>query len=326
MEPRASTPAKRLEALRQLSDAGIPTTVMIAPVIPAINDADIERILDAVALAGVKSAGYVMLRLPLEVRDLFKEWLMANYPDRFRHVMKLVREMRGGKDYDSTWGKRQTGEGPYAWLIGRRFEAACERLGLNKERSEAHHRAFPEADEGQRAAEFVLASSPAKAAIHKHRCGLVPAFAATSEFAMPHAHISLVTLGVTDVPRAARFYEALGFERKMRGAPERRGRVLRCRHRSRFRCMSSAGSPAMPAFAPEPKLPAFRAIVARLELRKRSRGRCRHGARAEGRRNRTGSRKGSRLGRLSRSFRSIRTAISGKSRTIPSFHCRRTGA
>jgi DNA repair photolyase len=135
MEPRASTPAKRLEALRQLSDAGIPTAAMIAPVIPAINDADIERILDAVALAGVKSAGYVMLRLPLEVRDLFKEWLMANYPDRFRHVMKLVREMRGGKDYDSTWGKRQTGEGPYAWLIGRRFEAACERLGLNRERA-----------------------------------------------------------------------------------------------------------------------------------------------------------------------------------------------
>jgi DNA repair photolyase len=135
MEPRASTPAKRLEALRQLSEAGIPTAAMIAPVIPALNDTEIERILDAVALAGVKSAGYVMLRLPLEVRDLFKEWLMANYPDRFRHVMKLVREMRGGKDYDSTWGKRQTGEGPYAWLIGRRFEAACERLGLNRERA-----------------------------------------------------------------------------------------------------------------------------------------------------------------------------------------------
>ncbi|MGD9923430.1 MAG: PA0069 family radical SAM protein [Pseudorhodoplanes sp.] len=135
MEPRASTPAKRLEALRQLSEAGIPTAAMIAPVIPAINDADIERILDAVALAGVQSAGYVMLRLPLEVRDLFKEWLMANYPDRFRHVMKLVREMRGGKDYDSSWGKRQSGDGPYAWLIGRRFEAACKRLGLNTERA-----------------------------------------------------------------------------------------------------------------------------------------------------------------------------------------------
>ena len=135
MEPRAATPSRRLEALRQLSDAGIPTTVMVAPVIPGINDADIERILDAAALAGVRSAGYVLLRLPLEVRDLFKEWLIANYPDRFRHVMKLVREMRGGKDYDSTWGKRMSGDGPYAWLIGRRFEAACARLGLNKNRS-----------------------------------------------------------------------------------------------------------------------------------------------------------------------------------------------
>jgi DNA repair photolyase len=134
MEPRASTPGKRLEALRQLSEAGIPTTAMVAPIIPAINDADIERILDAVAMAGVQGAGYVLLRLPLEVRDLFKEWLMANYPDRFRHVMKLIRDMRGGKDYDSSWGQRMTGGGPYAWMIGRRFEAHCAKLGLNTER------------------------------------------------------------------------------------------------------------------------------------------------------------------------------------------------
>jgi DNA repair photolyase len=134
MEPRAATPGKRLEALRQLSEAGIPTTAMVAPIIPAINDADIERILDAAAMAGVQGAGYVLLRLPLEVRDLFKEWLMANYPDRFRHVMKLVRDMRGGKDYDSSWGQRMTGGGPYAWMIGRRFEAHCAKLGLNTER------------------------------------------------------------------------------------------------------------------------------------------------------------------------------------------------
>src|SRR5215467_12879841 len=131
MEPRASTPSRRLEALRQLSDAGIPTNVMVAPVIPAINDADIERILDAAAAAGVAGAGYVLLRLPLEVRDLFKEWLMANFPDRYRHVFALIRQMRGGKDYDAQWGKRMTGSGPYAWMIGRRFEQACERLGLN---------------------------------------------------------------------------------------------------------------------------------------------------------------------------------------------------
>ena len=156
MEPRAATPARRLEALRQLSEAGIPTTAMVAPIIPAINDMDIERILDAVAHAGVNGAGYVMLRLPLEVRDLFKEWLMANYPDRFRHVMKLIREMRGGKDYDSTWGKRMTGDGPYAWMIGRRFEAACEQARTERERAAAHHRAFPEAEKGHRAVEFVL--------------------------------------------------------------------------------------------------------------------------------------------------------------------------
>jgi DNA repair photolyase len=132
MEPRAATPQRRLEALRQLSAAGIPTAVMVAPVIPAINDADIERILDAAAIAGVQSAGYVLLRLPLEVRDLFVEWLKANYPDRANHVMKLIRDMRGGKDYDSTWGTRMKGAGPYAWMIGRRFETACEKLGLNK--------------------------------------------------------------------------------------------------------------------------------------------------------------------------------------------------
>jgi DNA repair photolyase len=134
MEPRAATPGKRLEALRQLSEAGIPTTAMVAPIIPAINDADIERILDAVAMAGVQGAGYVLLRLPLEVRDLFKEWLLANYPDRYRHVLKLIRDTRGGKDYDSSWGRRMSGGGPYAWMIGRRFEAHCAKLGLNTDR------------------------------------------------------------------------------------------------------------------------------------------------------------------------------------------------
>src|SRR5262249_13241786 len=134
MEPRAPTPQRRLETLRRLSAAGVPTSVMIGPVIPAINDAEIERILDAAAFAGVKGAGYVLLRLPLEVRDLFKEWLTENFPDRVNHVFKLIRDMRGGKDYDSTWGKRMKGTGPYAWMIGRRFEAACAKLGLNKEK------------------------------------------------------------------------------------------------------------------------------------------------------------------------------------------------
>jgi DNA repair photolyase len=131
MEPRAATPPRRLNALRELSSAGVPTAVMVAPVIPAINDPEIERILDAAKAAGVSGAGYVLLRLPLEVRDLFKEWLKANFPDRHDRVFSLVRQTRGGKDYDAEWGKRMTGGGPYAWMIGRRFEQACERLGLN---------------------------------------------------------------------------------------------------------------------------------------------------------------------------------------------------
>jgi DNA repair photolyase len=131
MEPRASTPPRRLDALRQLVKAGVPASAMVAPIIPALNDAEIERILDAVAATGVRNAGHVLLRLPLEVRDLFREWLMANFPDRYRHVFKLIRDTRGGKDYDSTFGKRMTGSGPIAWMIGRRFEVACERLGFN---------------------------------------------------------------------------------------------------------------------------------------------------------------------------------------------------
>lgn len=146
MEPRASTPMRRLEALRMLSEAGIPTTVMVAPVIPALNDCEIERILDATAHAGVREANYVLLRLPLEVRDLFREWLMANYPDRYRHVFTLIRDMRNGRDYDSQWGTRMKGAGPMAWMIGRRFEIACEKLGLNKKRSKltTEHFAKPE--------------------------------------------------------------------------------------------------------------------------------------------------------------------------------------
>src|SRR2546430_2771524 len=136
MEPRASTPPKRLEALRLLSEAGIPSTVMVAPVIPALNDSEIERILDAAAHAGAREASYVLLRLPLEVRDLFREWLMANYPDRYRHVFTLIRDMRGGRDYDSQWGTRMKGTGPMAWMIGRRFEIAREKPRVNKRRSE----------------------------------------------------------------------------------------------------------------------------------------------------------------------------------------------
>ena len=132
MEPRASTPAKRLEAIKALADAGVPTAVMAAPIIPALNDHEIERILDAGHAAGASEASYVLLRLPLEVSPLFRDWLLRNYPDRYRHVMSLVRSMRGGKDYDAEFGKRMKGSGPYAWQIGRRFEMATKRLGMGR--------------------------------------------------------------------------------------------------------------------------------------------------------------------------------------------------
>ena len=134
MEPRAATPQRRIDALRLLSEAGVPTAIMVAPVIPALNEPEIERILDTGAAAGVKEAGYVLLRLPLEVKDIFIEFLNREYPDRAKHVISVIKTMRGGKEYDSKWGERQTGTGPYAWQIGRRFEIAARRLGLNLER------------------------------------------------------------------------------------------------------------------------------------------------------------------------------------------------
>ncbi|MDR6664183.1 PA0069 family radical SAM protein [Rhizobium sp. 1399] len=132
MEPRASTPTRRLEAVRGLSEAGVRTSVMAAPIIPALNDHELERILDAAKAAGAEEASYVLLRLPLEVSPLFRDWLLQNYPDRYRHVMSLVRSMRGGKDYDAEFGKRMKGAGPYAWQIARRFEMAAKRLGLTR--------------------------------------------------------------------------------------------------------------------------------------------------------------------------------------------------
>jgi DNA repair photolyase len=132
MEPRASTPEKRVDALGQLAAAGIPVAVMVAPVIPGLTDMEMERILARAAAAGVKGAGYVLLRLPLEIADLFTEWLESNCPDRAKRVLSLMRSTRGGKLYEANWGERMSGEGPYAWMIGRRFELAAQRLGLNQ--------------------------------------------------------------------------------------------------------------------------------------------------------------------------------------------------
>ncbi len=135
MEPRASTPTKRLEAVRALSEAGVPTMVMTAPIIPGLTDHEIERLLEAARAAGARDVGYVLLRLPLEVAPLFKEWLLRHYPGRYRHVLSLLRSMRGGKDYDADWGRRMTGTGAYAMQIRRRFELAADRLELNQGRA-----------------------------------------------------------------------------------------------------------------------------------------------------------------------------------------------
>lgn len=148
MEPRAATPSLRLQTMRDLAQADIPVSAMLGPVIPGINDHEIERILDAAAAAGAEEAGYILLRLPLEVAPLFKEWLLRNYPDKYRHVLSLLRSMRGGKDYDAEWGKRMRGEGPYAWQIGRRFEIAAKKLGLNTHKKRLRHDLFSPRQEG----------------------------------------------------------------------------------------------------------------------------------------------------------------------------------
>ncbi|HZZ32247.1 MAG TPA: PA0069 family radical SAM protein [Phenylobacterium sp.] len=130
MEPRAATPDKRLDAVRRLSDAGVPTVVMFAPSIPGLNDHEMEAVLERAAAIGARGAGYVALRLPLEIADLFQEWLATDHPDRASRVMSLVRQMRGGKTYDSQWGQRMKGQGPIADLMSRRFAVAKTRYGL----------------------------------------------------------------------------------------------------------------------------------------------------------------------------------------------------
>lgn len=134
MEPRASTPPRRIEAIRLLNEAGIPCGVMTAPMIPGLNDMELERILEAAYEAGAREAGYVLLRLPFELKEIWREWLQEHYPDRASKVMKLVQETRGGKDYEPEWGERQRGEGVYATLLAQRFRLAIRRLGFNEKR------------------------------------------------------------------------------------------------------------------------------------------------------------------------------------------------
>ena len=131
LEPRTASPQARLRALRELNAAGVPTGVMVAPIIPAITDHEIEAILEAAAAGGARWAGYTIVRLPYEIKDLFRDWLAEHFPDRAAHVMSLIRDMRGGRDYDSKFGARMRGTGPIAELLRNRFKMACKRLGLN---------------------------------------------------------------------------------------------------------------------------------------------------------------------------------------------------
>src|SRR5882762_929769 len=130
MEPRASTPERRLETIAALAAAGIPSGVLTAPMIPALNDSEMEAILERARAAGAASAGYTLLRLPLELKSLFKEWLEEHFPAKAAHVLSLVAQCHGGKIYDSAWSKRMVGAGPYADMLAARFDRACRKLGF----------------------------------------------------------------------------------------------------------------------------------------------------------------------------------------------------
>ncbi|HET9350628.1 MAG TPA: PA0069 family radical SAM protein [Burkholderiales bacterium] len=132
LEPRAASPQRRMDVVRRLNENGVPCGVMIAALIPALNDKTMEQVLEAAAAAGAKEAAYVILRLPYELKTVFKEWLAAHYPQRAQHVMSIVRQMRGGRDNDPCFGTRMSGTGTYAELIEKRFDLACRRFGLNR--------------------------------------------------------------------------------------------------------------------------------------------------------------------------------------------------
>jgi DNA repair photolyase len=152
LEPRAAAPHRRLAAVKALSEAGIPVGVMTAPIIPQLTDKDLEAILDAASANGARYAGWTLVRLPHEVKDLFRDWLAQHYPLRAEHVMSMIQQMRGGRDNDPQFGSRMRGEGLFADLISRRFDVACQRLGLNRERAPMDTSRFaPPRTEAQRA-------------------------------------------------------------------------------------------------------------------------------------------------------------------------------
>ncbi|HXE65539.1 MAG TPA: PA0069 family radical SAM protein [Rhodanobacteraceae bacterium] len=135
LEPRASAPHRRLQAVQALAQAGVPTGVLVAPVIPALNDRDMEAVLERAAEAGANMAGYTVVRLPWELKTLFREWLAIHVPQRAEHVMSLVQQMNGGRDYDSDFRTRMRGQGPFSDLLRRRFEVACRKHGFHRARN-----------------------------------------------------------------------------------------------------------------------------------------------------------------------------------------------
>src|SRR5581483_9467226 len=137
LEPRAATPERRLETIAALAAAGVPTGVLAAPMIPALNDRELESILARAYEAGARAAGYTLLRLPLELKGLFKEWLEVHEPGKAAHVLSLVAQCHGGRIYDSAWSKRMTGRGPYAEMLAARFDRACRRIGYQPRSTDA---------------------------------------------------------------------------------------------------------------------------------------------------------------------------------------------
>ncbi|HEY9103780.1 hypothetical protein, partial [Chitinimonas sp.] len=147
---RASQPLRRLQTIARLAEAGIPVGVLAAPMIPALNDHELEKILGEARRAGASMAGYVLLRLPLELAQLFEDWLAAHYPLKHEHVMSVLRQTRGGRDYDATFGQRMRGVGPFAELLNKRYHLAVQRLGLNARWEGLDHSLFrPPSSNGQ---------------------------------------------------------------------------------------------------------------------------------------------------------------------------------
>lgn len=148
LEPRAASPRRRLQTIQRLNEAGVPCGVFVAPVMPFLTDAELEKILAAAYEHGARSAAYTLLRLPYELKDLFGDWLRVHYPLKAEHVMNRLREMRGGKEDDSAFGSRFSGQGPFAHLLAQRFRKACERLGFNRETAELNTHSFRPPERG----------------------------------------------------------------------------------------------------------------------------------------------------------------------------------